>query len=398
MSKRICVIRQEGFPHDTHVQKNVDALIDAGYLVDVVCLREPGAPAREAYRGGTVARLPLTHRRGSKARYLFEYTAFFLMSFALLAFRSLRRRYDAVEVYNMPDLLVFAALPARLRGAKVVLYLFELIPEQAQDDFGWSAGHPMVRLLRWIECRAVRFADRVIAVSPYDKRILQERTSPRAALAVILNVPDDELFAPRPAANSGSPGRLRVFTHGSVLRRYGIQTLVQAMPYVLREVPEAEAWILGRGEYRPALESLARELGVADHVRFVDWVPLEDVPSLIATADVGVVSTLLPRLLPNKLFEYAAMAKPVAVAAGPSIGAVFPKDAVAYFQPGDELDLTRRILELHDDRQRAQRLGEQARAVYERYRWSITKQAYVALHDELLAEAPAPGQVVEAKT
>lgn len=396
MMKRICVVRQDRFPADTHVQKNVDALVDAGYQVDVVSLRERGEPAREPYRGGTITRLPLTHRRNSKARYLFEYAAFFLLSFALLAYRSLRRRYDTVEVYNMPDLLVFAALPAKLRGAKVVLYLFELMAEQAQDDFAWGDRHPLVRLLRWTERRAVRFADRVIAVSPYDQRLLLQRTAPRAEPVVVLNVPDEALFTPRPGAN-GHTG-LRILTHGSVLRRYGIQTLVRAMLYVLHEVPDAEAWVLGRGEYRPALERLAGELGVAEHVRFLDWVPLADVPELIAQADVGVVSTLLPRLLPNKLFEYAAMAKPVAVAAGPSIGAVFPKDAVAYFQPGDELDLARRILELHDDRARAQQIGDAARAVYERYRWSIVKQTYLALHHELLAGAQEPQRVLEAKT
>jgi glycosyltransferase involved in cell wall biosynthesis len=384
MAGRICVIRQNYFPEEAHVRKNVDALVDAGFQVDVVCLRAPGERAREAYRGGRVYRLPLTHRRGGKLRYAFEYAAFFLMALGLLALLSLRRRYHAVEVYNVPDLLIFAALPARVRGARAVLYLFEMMPEQVRHEYGLGPSHPLYRLVLWLEGRSVRFADRVITVSPHQKQVVVERSRPRAEPALVLNVPDERLFVPGAAPRHGA---FRVMTHGSLLRRYGIQTLIRAVPLLQADIPNLEVWIVGEGEYRGALEALARQLGVEAHVRFIGWVPIERVPGYISQADVGLVPVSAPWLLPNKLFEYAAMGKPVVASATPALQAVFGADAVAYFQAGDEEDLARCIRGLHADPAAAARMAEAARAVATQYAWPAMRRAYVEVYEALTGGA-----------
>jgi glycosyltransferase involved in cell wall biosynthesis len=385
MTRRICLLRQSDFPAETHLRKNVDALVDAGYAVDVICLREPGLPTYEEYRGGTITRLPITRRRGSKLRYLFEYLAFFAMAAALLTWRSVRRRYDIVEVYNLPDLLVFAALPARLLGSKIVFYLFELMPEQAVDEYGLDANHPAARALRWIECRAVRSADRVITVSPYDEEIVVSRDVPERSPAVVLNVPEEDIFEVANVETPASRGTFKAITHGSLLRRYGIQTLIQATPIVLKEVSEFEVWVLGAGEYRSDLELISRDLGVSDRVRFLGWLPNDaDVPHVIRQANVGVVSHLLPRLLPNKLFEYLALHRPVVASDTTSLRMLFDDEQLAFFRPGDEHDLAQRLIELYRDPRRAVAMAENARRVYEQHRWASEKRKYVRIHDELL--------------
>jgi glycosyltransferase involved in cell wall biosynthesis len=386
VSKRVCIVRQSYFPEEAHVRKNADALADAGYAVDVICLRAPGEPARGRYRNGAVSRLPLTHRRGGKFRYAFEYAAFFLMAAIVLTGRSLRCRYDIVEVYNIPDALAFAALPAKLLGAKVIFYMFELVPEQVADEWGLPEDRGLVARLRWLERQAVRFADRVVVVSPYDRDIVTRRDAPRREPAVIVNAPETRLFNTRRSVQAVQPnGVFRIITHGAILRRYGIETLVRALPVLLERIPRVELTVLGEGEQRPALEALALELGVADCVRFPGWVPHENVPAEIARADVGVVPAAVPWLLPNKLFEYVAMGKPAVAAASPSLSAVFPRDAVAYFWPGDARDLARRVIELYEDPSRARRLAANALRAYEPYRWEAVRETYVALHDELLS-------------
>lgn len=390
MSGSVCVLRQSYFPEEAHVRKNVDALMDTGYAVDVVCLRQRGEAARGRYRDGTVHRLPLTHRRSGTLRYVFEYAAFCLMAALLLTARSLRRRYDIIEVYNIPDALVLAALPAKLLGSRIVFYMFELMPEQAADERGLPADHALVRRLRWLERVAVRAADRVVTVSPYDRDIVERRDAPRSTPAVIPNVPEDRLFNARRSVQAVQRnGAFRILTHGSILRRYGIQALVRALPLMLERIPRVEVTVLGEGEYRRDLEGLARELGVSDCVCFPGWIAHEDVPAQIARADIGVVPAAVPWLLPNKLFEYVAMGKPVVAAASPSLSGVFPGDCIAYFWPDDERDLARRVIELYEDRSRAQRLASNALRTFEAYRWERVRDTYVALHDELLAAGRA---------
>ena len=383
MNARICILRQNYFPEESHVRKNVDALQEAGFAVDVVCLREPGAPSRDDYGSGRVTRLPLTRRRAGKLRYVFEYSAFFVTTFWLMAWRSLRRPYDIVEVYNIPDFLVFAALPAKIRGSKIVLYLFELMPEQVRDEYGLADRHALIRALRWIERRSVRFADRVVTVSPYDAKLVSTRSAPRSKPAVILNVPEDRLFHRSSERSTRPADDLRLVTHGSILRRYGIETLIRAMPIIRERVPSTETWIIGEGEHRDTLERLAAELGVRQSVRFIDWRPIEEIPALLGQADIGIVPAQVPWLLPNKLFEYVAMGKPVVASDSPSVRSIFPNGEVGYFAPGNADELAERVVELYENHELARERIDRASRALQDHRWEISKGTYTAMHRDL---------------
>lgn len=384
MNRRICVLRQNYFPWEAHVRKNVEALAEAGFQVDVVCLREKGAAPRERFASGRVTRLPLTHRRTGKLRYLAEYVLFFLMATWLMAWRSLRQPYGVVEVYNIPDALVFAALPAKLRGSKIVLYMFELMPEQVRDEYAMSAHSTLIRILRWLERRAVQFADRIVTVSPYDARIVSARSEPRNPPVVILNVPDERLFHQPSDQSSPSERAFRLVTHGSLLKRYGIDTLVQAMPLIRKRIPDAEAWIIGEGEHRAALQAMAANLGLGQAVRFINWRPIEDIPQLLSQADIGIVPARVPWLLPNKLFEYVAMAKPVVASDTPSLRTIFPDGEVSYFTPGNAEELAERVIELHENAALRQERVTNAATVLQRYCWANSKRSYVDMHRQLL--------------
>src|ERR1044071_6695633 len=95
---RICVVRQHYFPQDTRVAREVAALAAQGHLVDVFCLRKPGEPARESDGVVTVRRLPLPHTRAGAARYLLEYSAFFLMAACAVTASHLRRSYRLIQI------------------------------------------------------------------------------------------------------------------------------------------------------------------------------------------------------------------------------------------------------------------------------------------------------------
>src|SRR5207249_1664702 len=125
--KRVCEISGSYFMRDPRVRREAQALADAGWQVDVICLRAPNEPARSEQprttKGGAIRihRVPLQHKRGSKLRYVLEYGTFFALASALLSLKHMRRRYDLVHIHNMPDALVFAAWLPKLTGTPIVL-------------------------------------------------------------------------------------------------------------------------------------------------------------------------------------------------------------------------------------------------------------------------------------
>lgn len=105
----------------------------------------------------------------------------------------------------------------------------------------------------------------------------------------------------------------RLLAMGRLHRNKGFDTLLRALPHV----PGAHLALAGEGPERAALETLARELGVAERVRFLGW--RQDAGALLAACDVFVCSSR-HEPLGNIVLEAWSAARPVvAIAAqGPS--------------------------------------------------------------------------------
>jgi glycosyltransferase involved in cell wall biosynthesis len=68
-------------------------------------------------------------------------------------------------------------------------------------------------------------------------------------------------------------------------------TLLKALPRIVREFPRVTLWLAGYGELRDALEAQARSLGVASTVRFLGRVAHDSMPRYYAAADLFVLSS-----------------------------------------------------------------------------------------------------------
>jgi glycosyltransferase involved in cell wall biosynthesis len=390
---RVCFIRMNYFPEEAHVRKNAEALTEAGYDVDVICMRQEAEKPREDHGRGRVYRLPLMHRRSGALRYLFEYGAFFAMAFWLVTFLHLRRRYRIVETYNVPDVIVFAALVPRLLGAKLVHYMFEATPEMYADRFDLKPGGLVWKFLCWTERISVRFAHRSIVEGPYEREMRGRRGVDIERIGVVMNVPEGRLFQPGAAANARG---YDMITHGSLLKRYGVQTLIEAMPWLREAIPGVKLWVVGDGEYRQELEDLAMRVSVSDIVEFTGWVKHEDVSRYIDRCRIGIVPMLYNQL-PNKLFEYIAMGKPVVVGDVPSIRTAFGPETVSYYDTGDADQLAARVLAVYNGAEAAQEMAERAQETFQRYTWDVMKKIYVGIHDEALTSGRGETQTVEAR-
>ena len=73
--------------------------------------------------------------------------------------------------------------------------------------------------------------------------------------------------------------------------RMGLDILLRAMPRVIAQHPDARLLIGGAGSLRESLEALAAALGVASHVRFLGFVPDDELPLYYQAADCFVLPT-----------------------------------------------------------------------------------------------------------
>jgi len=73
---------------------------------------------------------------------------------------------------------------------------------------------------------------------------------------------------------------------------YNIETLIKAIPLVLREVPEAKFIVAGKGSQEERIKNMSKSLEVAQSIIFPGWISAEELPRYLRTADVYVSTSL----------------------------------------------------------------------------------------------------------
>jgi len=388
---KICIIRHAYFPDDPRDRKQVFALLEAGFSVDVICLRKKGQDRRENVRGAAVLRIPLVHKRAGILRYFIEYALSFIIMTFILLYQFAKKRYDCVQVSTMPDFLVFSTVIPKLLGAKVLIDLHEPTPELWITKHGPNGLRWLLYIQTRIEQMAIKYADHCLTVTEALRRCFGERGANIEKITVIPNVCEEETFCDdssfkEPASDNG----FRLITHGLIEERYGHEVVIRAVAKLRERLPNLRFEILGDGEYKPVVARTVEEFACQDRVYLLGFVPIDVLLQRLRAAHVGVVamqrSPYSELVDTNKMYEYIALRKPIIISRLPGVEDTFDESCVMFFKPGNQKDLARCIVELYQNPKKRSELAENAYRRYEKIRWRETKKIYVRVFEDLVAE------------
>ncbi|MDX6353455.1 MAG: phosphatidyl-myo-inositol dimannoside synthase [Streptomyces sp.] len=249
-------------------------------------------------------------------------------------------------------------------------------------EAGWAQLPASRQLLR----RIGEGTDTLTYLGEYTRSRIAAALTPQAAARMVQLPPgvDEKTFHPASGgavvrARLGLADRPVVVCVSRLVPRKGQDTLILAMPRILREVPDAALLIVGGGPYRGELEKLARRTGVAAAVRFTGAVPWEELPAHYGAGDVFAMPCRTRRggldVEGLGIVYLEASATGLPVIAGDSGGA---PDAVLDGETGwvvaggsPEQSAERVVTLLHDPELR-RRMGERGRRwVEESWRWDL---------------------------
>jgi glycosyltransferase involved in cell wall biosynthesis len=382
---RVCMVALNDYTSDPRVRRQAEALIERGDAVDCICVCHEDI---RSLRGVRLFRISRAKYRGVNRLWLIlKYIQFFCYAFFKVSIEHLRSPYDIVQVHTMPDFLIFTASIPKLLGAKLVLDVHDLMPEIYMTKYGVGQKNWMVRLMGWLERRSVAFADRAIAVHKPHLDVLVEHGNPRRKFSVVLNVPDHRIFThrsvfPRP------DGDFRLIYHGTLPKRAGLDVAIRAVARARKDIPNLHFLIMGAGDSVNALMQLTTDLGLTECIEFMPSMPVERLPDMISKSHVGIVpyraDPFTRYVLPTKLLEYAAIGIPAITSRLSTVEAYFDRTMVAYFEPGNEVELAAQIVRLYRDPALRASLAAQAERFSQTYNWPAERQVYYSLIDSLL--------------
>lgn len=382
---RHCMVVYAAYPFfETRVQREAEALIARGHEVDVICPVYQDEPAVDEHEGVHIYRvkLPWQRKKNLSVQFL-QYIRFLVLAALKLTSLDAKRHYDAVQTHNLPDFLVFAAAIPKWRGAKVILDLHDLMPEFFLSRFEGTNNKVFSRLVYLQERISCRFADHVITVTEHWRQSLIQRGVPAGKCSVVMNLADTRVFhqVTPEEAKQKDPDKFCLFYHGDMPQRYGLDLVLQAIALLREKIPNIHFRLVGGGVFLDTLKTMTSDLDLQNCVEFLGGQPVENLPALIATADVAVVpyrnDIFTDSLMPTKLMEYAVEGIPTIAAKTTAIAAYFEEGMVQFFAPGSVDDLARCILLLYREPERRAALVKGILSFNARYNWQDASTAYV---------------------
>jgi glycosyltransferase involved in cell wall biosynthesis len=214
---------------------------------------------------------------------------------------------------------------------------------------------------RWLFGRT----DALIAVSEGIAAGLRAAATPAARLTVVPGAVDVERF--RPSAD-GEPIRLELGLGnapvvGCVARMVpgrGHEVLLRAVARLRERLPEARLVLVGRGEERPALARLVRELGLEKTVVFAGYRGA-DLPAVVAALDCVVLLGTGSEESCRAVLEAMAAGRPVVAAAVGAVPETVVHGETGWIVEAEPEAVAARLEATLHDRATARRMGEAGR-------------------------------------
>ena len=386
------------YEEDPRVRRQAETLVAMGRPVHVIGLRQADDPVDSELAGVRIRHIDVQRHQGAGVgTYIREYAAFLLRAMWAAVRLQRSERFGVAQVHSPPDFLVFATLPLRLVGVPVILDLHEAMPEFFRVRFP-SVRNPVIHwLLRFQERISIAFATRTITVTEAMRDRLVSLGHDRGSIGVVINSPALSRFdaSAYPDRVFRDDGRLRLVYAGALTPTYELDVTLRAVATVHQRRPDLDVVVdlYGRGDSDASLRSLAAELGIADRIAFHGRIPIDEVPEAIAAADIGLAPTRLDRFtaltVSGKVYEYAAMRKPVVASRLPTVERDFPGDATRTYPSGDADAMAVAIIDLADDQDARERSVAASAAVVDGLAWDRVQGDYVALIDSLAGGSTA---------
>jgi glycosyltransferase involved in cell wall biosynthesis len=384
------------YDEDPRVRREAEALVAAGDEVDVFALRREADEATGLIDGVRVHRLSVQRHQGAGIGvYLREYLSFVVRAGWALTRAHRRRRYALVQVHSLPDFLAFAALPLRLAGVPLLLDLHEAMPEFFRSRFPRAASPLAHRLLLLQERGSIALATAVVTVNlAMAERLVGLGIRPDK-IHVVANSASLARFdaTAHPVRMFAADGTVRFVYAGALTPTYELDIALDALARIADERPGLSFALdlYGRGDAEPLLRSKAAALGLGDRVVFHGRIPIEDVPAAIAATDIGLAPTRHDRFtdasLSTKLFEYAAMGKPVVATRLPLVERTFPEGTLTTYPAGDAGAMASAILAVIDDADGREAAVERTLAIVREASWEHEALRYRAIVERLRTPA-----------
>jgi len=241
----------------------------------------------------------------------------------------------------------------------------------------------------------------IVVLNQTTRDLVKQYGVPSKKVTIIPHGCPDLPFMPSYKAKPtlGLQNKVVLSTFGLLSKGKGIENVIQALPEIIKKEPNLIYYVLGvthpqvkkhEGEaYRNSLLKMAKDLGLRNHVRFLNrFLSKQEIYNYLLATDVYITPYLSPNQVSSGTLSYA-LAAGKAVVSTPYLHA---KEALGegrgvFCKFNDPQSIAEKVTEIIEDQKLRRSLEQKAYFYSRNFTWPIVANKYRALFDQLTAQS-----------
>ncbi len=368
------------YPNDIRVRKEAESLAENGKNVLVVCPRKKDDVQSEIINDVTVFRIGSNYTNSKKGIYdiiesVTNINPLFYKGLKL-AFQKYQIAY--LHVHDLP--LAGTGFMFKNNVKHIYLDLHENYPEALKTWFLWKQSKLIQfknrlfmnpKLWSKKEEKYCKKYDKVICVVEEMKtKLIANFGIDERKLVVVSNHEKKEFadnFKHAVAQKIITDKEFSITYVGGFGPHRGLQTAIEAMPNILKNIPEAKLFLIGKGsaDVEHTLKQLVVEHNLQNSVVFVGYRPFDEVSIIMQKTNINIIPHLAnehtDNTIPHKLFQIMMSKSLLLVSSCKPLQRVVNKyDAGIVFKANDSNDFAKKVVDIYQNYSKYQLKTENA--------------------------------------
>jgi glycosyltransferase involved in cell wall biosynthesis len=391
---KVLMLLEEEFPPDDRIKKEAVSLINEGFEVTLACIDRKNRPKTEVIEGIKVIRIPF-----SNFIYRLSATILVLPFYNWFWKRKLKPifkddTFSCIHVHDLP-LSKIAHYFSVKNNTKLVMdqheYYSNCIVQAAHYNMG--LGKWIKKFSNWpaYENKYLNLADLVITVEePLRDAYLKNYKLQPNQIIKVPNTPDLSIFRKENIKTEITERYAKdfvIFYAGGIDILRGIDLAIKALPIIKKTIPNIK-FVMGGEIYKSINpQALAKEFGVEQHVEFVGWINVEDLPSYIAASNVCInISPVLREennsTIATKVYQYVAMGKPVICGQGTLLKQFVEGNNVGLaMKDKDIADFAQQVIKIYNNPAMVNAFAQNAHNIIQNHSWDNTIKPLIEFYN-----------------
>jgi len=223
------------------------------------------------------------------------------------------------------------------------------------------------KIEKMVNGKTLRTATKILVSNEYTKKIvIQEYGVKIKNISIIPNGVDLTLF------NTTKKNPKKIVFSGAMYYHRGLDVLLEAIPDVIKKIPDIKFVLLGSGNEMDKLKKMVKDKKLEKSVEFTGWVDRNEIPKNISDAVIGIgplrLTDVTKHALPIKVLEY--MASSLAII---SIEGTLPSDILKNGENGffikNSNELSQKIIELSQNNELCKKMGNNSKEMVIKFDW-----------------------------